>query len=901
MGGLSSPIRVSVLTAALICLSPSSLLSRDLVELVGAPKVYCRGSGPLLTGECTLGLSARHVRDARAFRKLRIVLSDEETLLPMYPVVQVHRPGEKSYVRCLFRLPVGATGISEGAPGWKVSGFELPGWWWGPSPRRGRTGTRFPEQGTEFVVVREPRPVAAAESDWRAAFKAFLWDEVRANEDHEMELLQYLRWFGGIPARTSTHWKKSPFFDVVFMMSGMNDLRAALPADPKGKLKAEPCTEDPPAPIVLPQVEAREASLGDGISPLSRWSPRSCYYVEWPGVHEFLETLSYVARQFEAWSPGTYPRTASALVDHQLERLGLTKEFLEKNQGRIGSMALAGWDPYFQSGTNILLLLETEEELPVPGKVPYMFRSEGAILLSTGEELLTMSQKAHEQGKSLRQVDNFRYARDRLNAGRSGEKEKVFIYLSDYWFTNFVSPRWVIQTRRRNELDARIRLASLLKIVWQRERRTASLPSLAELRSSEMLPREVLDWMLAGLSDGPEGITHARLGGLYRHPPIDTLPFPPLASVSLSEKKDYERFKRLYGGRWRKMDPVAFQVVNDLELNVWKSRLYISPISNRSQFAMMSTSVPQKKLRHRFRKIDQQAMGISLAINTHAFRFILPATELPDSILIQAMAFDFAPRSVRPSHWLEEPFPQDELSFYRVPVAVVLPDQVLRALPHWLGGPTRRPSAYEGLEIVEVPGARKAFPVMVHSVDGLAAVGLDPGTLVRIRDGLAKEESEAAIPCDLRLFVDLKNGYMFRRKVLQEAVKNRAIATWRRENRLLRIRRLLGIEDDRTHRGATVAARRGTAASGELWLERLSKEHVFPRPNVALQSLTRAMPRVKGGSRPPFGWFRASAQSAFPQLPDFLRKLRRVDAFVCVEPNALYFENHYAFFPSGGE
>jgi hypothetical protein len=178
------------------------------------------------------------------------------------------------------------------------------------------------------------------------------------------------------------------------------------------------------------------------------------------------------------------------------------------------------------------------------------------------------------------------------------------------------------------------------------------------------------------------------------------------------------------------------------------------------------------------------------------------------------------------------------------------------------------------------------FPPLVTSPQGTgqAFISAGPITLSRIRKAIASEETEDKVSCDLRLFADLKAGYMLRRKIFQEAVKNRTIAAWRRENRLFRIHRLLGT--DETH------------PTEKSWVKRLGEENIFPMQNDALGKLVQAMPSLKTHRFPRHTRNSPSAESAFQHLPEFLLNLKRIDAFVSVEPNALFFENHYAFFPA---
>ncbi|MCK5686173.1 hypothetical protein KAJ27_18720, partial [bacterium] len=669
-------------------------------------------------------------------------------------------------------------------------------------------------------------------------------------------------------------WKKESALKFLYAISGLNDIRDAIPTEKNLTLKQEKFTKDPPKPILLPQVAIKNIDAEFNNSPLSKFIPRSCYYLEWDSMKNFTDTFNLIASQFDKWSKGTYPKSFDEIYKFHLERLGLFDKDMGKLKNNVKAIAIAGWDLNIQSGTNLLMIIQTKNKISLSKSSVLQKNLPGnIIILSTGKKLFKMALNCYEKGRSLSQVNNFIYSRNRL----SGKNEKFFMYLSDYWLTNFISPRWKIFNDRLNTIDARIRMVFLLKSIYQAEKNSKKLASLQDLKKYSSLPEKWNKWIFNGLKEVEGKTIHVDFGGLFDHKPIDTLKFK---KVTESEYSNYESFKQTYERRWRQMDPIALSIFYDKSEKKWGSVLYISPISNRSQFRFVQGLVCNPKIKHSFDTFDGQAFGLSVAIATKMFGFWLRGVSLPMNLFVQFTGLDFASSSYIPSHWLDDSRRQSMLSFMRMPGAFVLPELLISGITPMFRWINRVKSQYEGLEEVAIPADRTGlFPlyIMTPPDSGIAYIGLNPNTLTTIKKGFSKKKILDKKACDIRGFIDFKYGYMMRRKLLQLAVKSRGIASWRTKNRIYRISRLLGFEND--------------LKKEKQFKKNVSNANAFPTKTILSSSIINNMPNLINHKS--LNTWGRPVMSEFKKLPDLLLNLLKLDFFISVENNAILIETDY--------
>ena len=114
---------------------------------------------------------------------------------------------------------------------------------------------------------------------------------------------------------------------------------------------------------------------------------------------------------FDQWSPGTYPRDSEELFAHFMQKFGID-EGAQKTvtDAPLQGIALAAWDPYLQGGTNLLLVITSQEANALDlSAVPRAVKADEKtwLLTSGGERLEKMALKAFNDGKALWQDPHF--------------------------------------------------------------------------------------------------------------------------------------------------------------------------------------------------------------------------------------------------------------------------------------------------------------------------------------------------------------------------------------------------------------------------------------------------------------------------------------------------------------
>ena len=700
----------------------------------------------------------------------------------------------------------------------------------------------------EFNVIDASDDYANLYREWRELLQSELLRRSEIYADNELEYVLYLKHFNELLPQLKVNWKDNAFFEFLLTISGLQEVADAVPIASSGFVVAEhEMTEDPPRSIALPKVPVEVAAVDPANFLLAMHVPRSCYYIEFPSVQALLAALKFSSLQFQNWSANTYPKTFEAAILDLIGACGLSESDLQNLADGNGRIALAGWDPFFQSGTSMMVVVEDGQS--ISAKSTYL--RDNIAVFSNSAKLAVMAENSFDNQHSVFHDPAFIHARQKIAASQN---EQLFLFLSDYWLTNLLSARWQILNRRLNEVDARIRIAEILRLIEQSERNLSQLPDITELKQVYQ-HHPMFSWLMRDLELDNNRVVHTTYGGLYAHPAIDTLPFE---KVSLHEKKTYESFVRLYSNRWQEMDPIAFQLnVNGKSVH---SRLYVSPISRISEFRELSQIVLPIKEKHRLAQIPTSAAGISLKFKTTLFQPFFSAVSIPQRLQVSARTMDMAPRvdSLRYIH--DDERRQDPWSYTRMPVMLEIPTLVLnQGLP--MLGSELLPSEYPGLSVIAdrwLPDDWLYQLFVSSDADGYSRVGVNP-TPLSIMTSDVSESMETDIPSDVYAYLDTVRGYMLHRYLLIEITENRIYAAWRRLSRMKRIRHMLGIQID---------------------------EKIFP------QSDKRYICNLP---EPGEDKYSSYASNDVSEIPEIFKELKKIEFYVSVFENAISFDAKLAF------
>ena len=704
---------------------------------------------------------------------------------------------------------------------------------------------------------------------WTQKFQEKLLHRIEANQDTEFETALYIHLFNDYPKTNKKSWKKDRFAKFLFTLSGLQDLEDALPKHKKDlKIQQkQKLSLEAPKPLLIPQVQSPATELEAKRTYLASYIPRSCYAVEFPAVKDFIEQKQRLSNFSSQWSPNTYPKNLDQAITDQIAKTGITTDWLTKNQSEIKQLAFAGWDFYIQSGSNTLIILETSEKVKLP-KLTHSYSQGNIHLIASSAKALSMAKKAQSEKKSLSDLNNYRYARKKFTS--TGEdQEKVFIYVSDYCFTNLLSPRWQISTKRRNELSSKIRFAELLRLIAQKETATPKM-SLEQIRQ-HFKGKAYCQWILQDLVENNNRLSDNKGQSLFNFTPIDEVDFK---QVSPEEKAWYKDFTRRYSRLWRQMDPVAFQITEDPK-GLIKSKLYISPISNISGYRDLNKVVLKEKKKHQIISENGEVLGLSLLLKTDLIRPFAAGIPIPLSLQLGIKSFDFAPRINSLSTLLKSDLKQDYRSFLRAPAYLQVPELLSQTALQMSRRRTTQ-SAWPDTEVFWADSGSLFNKAFIKKNQGWSHLAANPNALLNIKKENAKEEFRST-PSDIYFFADLQKGYLLRNFLIYEACKNRTLSAWRRQSRLQRIQETLGLSN---------ISLQGNKKDS--WTKRLSDQNIFPEADKKYQNSIRQLP-ISFGEESPYNYGEWNSSA----LPEIFNKLQKLELFISVDANSLLFETHW--------
>jgi hypothetical protein len=272
----------------------------------------------------------------------------------------------------------------------------------------------------------------------------------------------------------------------------------------------------------------------------------------------------------------------AGIVQRYETQLGLPLQRLAEfsAQGRIRSIAITGGDPFFATGTDLALLLETSDPGALLVEIEGILRSiaeqnsdtelsivddgsrelrlinpnrsrscfvttlGGAVAIANSpRQMEALRRVAAGEAKALVALDEYLVFRTRYSV--SDDTETGFLILTDDTIRRWCGPEWRIGASRR------LRAAAFLSDLNARH-----LPDLAAGQTpgeGTVTPAEA-EW-LGGISWSHAGARSERYNDLGFLTPISELD---VENVSAEEARAYERWRTAYEAEWQEFfDPIA--------------------------------------------------------------------------------------------------------------------------------------------------------------------------------------------------------------------------------------------------------------------------------------------------------------------------------------------------------
>jgi len=379
------------------------------------------------------------------------------------------------------------------------------------------------------------------------------------------------------------------------VMTGAESVRIAAQRDVllQDTIKSETADQPLPRPVATPPVRLPEVKGEIPIEPIAMHVPLECFYLRCGSFENFL----WLKETIDDWGTQIRHLTSVRGVDYQigprLERqLGLKQTALARLFGdrAISDVAIVGTDTFLREGAAIGILFEAKsstvlqlqimrqrgeaqqahpdakaETITLAGsKVSVITTPDNSIrsfyavdgkyhFVTTSRTLARRFLEAGQGKDSLGASKEFRFGRSIMPLA---DDHTAFVYLSDPFFRNIISPRYRIEMTRRMQAASEIDVVRLARLTAKAEREAAT--TIKELIAVDLLPKRFgsrPDGSRAVLTDG--ALTDSLRGAYGSFLPV---PDVEITAATPSEVLAYRSFARLYSGEWQRMDPVILGV-----------------------------------------------------------------------------------------------------------------------------------------------------------------------------------------------------------------------------------------------------------------------------------------------------------------------------------------------------
>ena len=407
---------------------------------------------------------------------------------------------------------------------------------------------------------------------------------------------------------------------LAHMLLGTSSIRVAMQKDvlldvPERREKA---SFSLPTPLALPSV-AIPHFKPEPVEALASHVPEECIYVRFQTLADwkwFRGTLS-------DWGGNLNTFVAQRGLDQGIQRrlekqLALNEETAAElfSNDAIAEFALVAGDTFYHEGAALGMMFRANDSVALQAAIERQRRSAARItpqarltteriagrevsflgttdnsvrsfhavhgdthFVTTSRHLVERFFEAGEGQKSLAKLQAFQYARSKFPLTRN---DPAFIYMSDPFFANFLSPQYRIEMTRRARALAALELVQMAR--WAAIAERQPYETTQDLIAGGFLPESIQFRAEGGevlLNNGVPSDSLRGTAGTFL--PICDMP---VTGATLSEREGYKRFNDQYLGVWKKMDPVIIALRHEPGAKADEERIVadvsISPLAQRT-------------------------------------------------------------------------------------------------------------------------------------------------------------------------------------------------------------------------------------------------------------------------------------------------------------------------------
>nr|WP_143547821.1 hypothetical protein [Rhodopirellula sp. SM50] len=511
----------------------------------------------------------------------------------------------------------------------------------------------------DIKLVGQPAALAALKSRWWKSFSKIpkeLGDEQKLLR---RSLAAMLARRYGMPSPWPVPQKddgqedsvlEAQFERAVGMLFGMESVKLAIQEDVKLNESARSETADQPVPPKPRMASVVIPSFRDiAIEPMAMHVPEECFYLRTGSLANYKNLRQFLTgwggNLSDVVDSGALVRQTRDTVEFQL---ALSPEQTASGpfDQLISDMALVGCDPLFSEGAAVGVVFEAADSFKLADAIKLQRRKMLSTFRDVSERLLSVSNhrvsllstddnrvrsfyaidgnyhlvtnsqtllnrffQAGRGDRSLGTLREFRYARRKAD---SAGHQFAFLYLSDPFFQNLVSPHYRIELTRRSRAARELQQFQLAK--WLSASEGIEEASIGGFIDAKLLPRG-----FAVRADGSRPIlVDDRFQDSLRGIPGAFLPIPdvPIDKATRSEVIAYRGFLRDYNQQWRRVDPVTV-VFTQKEMDAAGLRrigieIVITPYA-RQKYALLERHLADPG-RRRFAASDRDLLSVDTAV-----------------------------------------------------------------------------------------------------------------------------------------------------------------------------------------------------------------------------------------------------------------------------------------------